>query len=84
MGFSPEGNLAASGDENGDVIMWDLRQAARLEAVKGHTAAVWSLAFSQPDGALLASGQSCLFIAAASSISTIQCCQVVDWAWAGG
>lgn len=73
MGFSPDGNLSASGDENGDVIIWDLRQAARLEAVKGHTAPVWSLAFSQPDGAILASGQPLPSASAALQVSNRSC-----------
>ena len=56
LAFSPDGKLAASGDEDGSLIIWDLAQAKKLDAAAGHSAAVWSLAFSHSNGAVLASG----------------------------
>lgn len=57
LAFSPDGKLAASGDEDGSISVWDLGQAKRLDTGSGHSAAVWALAFSHVDGAVLASGR---------------------------
>lgn len=56
LAFSPDGQTLASGSEDGTMMMWDLREARRFGVTPNHKGPVWSLAFSQGDGAILASG----------------------------
>ncbi|KAI3425901.1 hypothetical protein D9Q98_007874 [Chlorella vulgaris] len=56
MAFSPDGASMATADASGAVIVWDLATSKRLASTKEHRGPVWSLAYSQGEGALLASG----------------------------
>ncbi|MBL8169177.1 MAG: serine/threonine protein kinase [Acidobacteria bacterium] len=47
--FSPNGNRLVSGDEEGQVIVWEFPSRQKLGTLKAHTAWVTSIAFS-PDG----------------------------------
>lgn len=63
LAFTPDGLHLLSGDEEGSVNAWDLRQAKRVHSSKAHSGPVWSLATSHRSGAILASGtarQRCL------------------------
>jgi RNA polymerase sigma factor (sigma-70 family) len=55
VAFSPDGNLAASGDDDGVVRLWDVGQGKEVASLPGHKGAVYALAFS-PDGKWLVSG----------------------------
>ena len=51
--FSPDGRTLVSGDEHGEVKLWDLVTAQELFSLVGHTGPVYCTAFS-PDGETLA------------------------------
>jgi WD40 repeat protein len=53
IAFSPDGSLMASGDDGGNVTIWDVAARSRQWSYKGSDAEVWGLAFS-PDGRTLA------------------------------
>jgi hypothetical protein len=52
--FAPGNEVLATADDNGVLLLWDLSRIALRGQLHGHTARVWSVAFS-PDGRLLAS-----------------------------
>ncbi|NEZ64327.1 hypothetical protein D0962_16260 [Leptolyngbyaceae cyanobacterium CCMR0082] len=54
VAFSPDGQLLAAGDTNGEIHMWNVTDSQKVLAWKGHTGWVWSVVFS-PDGGQLAS-----------------------------
>lgn len=56
LAFSPDGTTLATADASGTLIVWDLATAKRLTTAHEHRGPVWSLAYSQGEGALLASG----------------------------
>ncbi|PNW75451.1 hypothetical protein CHLRE_12g526950v5 [Chlamydomonas reinhardtii] len=59
LALSPDGSHIAAGSDEGGVTVWDLGTARRVAAAPpsaAHTGAVWSLAYSQGDGCVLASG----------------------------
>ncbi len=56
LAFTPDGQHLVSGDEEGGISAWDLRQAKRVHSSKAHSGPVWSLATSHGSGAILASG----------------------------
>ncbi len=55
IAFSPNGNLLASGSEDGNIRLWEVSTGECLATLQGHTNEVWSVSFS-PDGRILASG----------------------------
>ena len=50
--FSPDGRTLATGDADGNVIVWDLRAGRAIETLKGHSGTVWDQAFSSDGGIL--------------------------------
>ena len=56
LAFSPDGTTLATADASGAMIAWDLATSRRLASTAEHRGPVWSLAYSQGEGALLASG----------------------------
>ncbi|WP_339385303.1 WD40 repeat domain-containing protein [Aetokthonos hydrillicola] len=57
VAFSPDGQILATGDANGEIRLWQLDDSKLLLVCKGHTDWVQSVAFS-PDGCTLSSGSS--------------------------
>ena len=51
--FSPDGDILASGQNDGSVLLWDVSSREEVAVLDGHTNNVASLAFS-PDGSTLA------------------------------
>jgi WD40 repeat protein len=55
LSFSPDGNLLAAGDVNGDVSVWHVQNNQHFLSCKGHTTGVRSVVFS-PNSQILVSG----------------------------
>lgn len=55
VAFSPDGELLAAGDSNGNIHLWRVESGQQVLILGGHTNLVVSLAFS-PDGQTLCSG----------------------------
>jgi eukaryotic-like serine/threonine-protein kinase len=53
LAFSPDGSILASGDDRGNLTIWDVATWSRRRSVKGSDAGIWGLSFS-PDGRTLA------------------------------
>lgn len=51
VAFSPNGELLATGDTNGEIRLYQVANTQQLLFIKGHTGWVWSVTFS-PDGAI--------------------------------
>ncbi len=57
VAFSPDGQLLATGDVNGEVCFWQVADSKLLRSCKGHAGWVHDVTFS-PDGYLLSSASS--------------------------
>ena len=57
VAFSNEGNILATGDSNGEICFWSLKENRLLKTYKGHAGWIFSLAFS-PDGQNVLTGSS--------------------------
>lgn len=57
VAFSPDGNLLATGDTNGEIRLWKVADEQLIFTCQGHTNWVRVVAFS-PDGKTLASGST--------------------------
>ncbi|RUS92892.1 hypothetical protein DSM106972_097870 [Dulcicalothrix desertica PCC 7102] len=55
IAISPDGETFASGDDDKDIVLWDIKTRTLIRTLKGHSSFISSLAFS-PDGQTLASG----------------------------
>jgi WD40 repeat protein len=55
VAFSPDGKLLVSGDENGNVILWNVKTGRRVRMMKEHDSTVNSVAFNHK-GTRIASG----------------------------
>ncbi|MBW4522328.1 MAG: NACHT domain-containing protein [Scytolyngbya sp. HA4215-MV1] len=76
VAFSPDGQLLATGDSNGNIHVWQVADGQSLITYRGHTDWVRSLAFS-PDGTMFASGSDDQTIRLWDS-STHQCLHVLQ------
>ena len=74
VAFSPDGDLLATGDDSGEVRLWQATDGKPVMTLNGHTSWVNSLSFS-PDGQTLASGSNDLTIRL-WNISTSECLNV--------
>ena len=55
VAFSPDGRMLATGDEGGQITIWDVQTQQTVVQLDGDFTAVYTLMFS-PDGKILASG----------------------------
>ncbi|WP_414752278.1 NB-ARC domain-containing protein [Anabaena sp. CCY 9910] len=55
LALSPDRKLLATGDQDGQIHLWQMANRKNLLTFKGHECVVWTVAFS-PDGQTLASG----------------------------
>ncbi len=83
VAFSPDAQLLATGDANGDIYLWRVVDSKQLLSLKGHAGGIQSVAFS-PDGKTLA---SCSYDHTVRlwDVSTGQCLNVLEgharWVW---
>jgi len=54
VSYSPNGEIIATGGEDGNIILWSLT-GEKIKTLPGHHSKVWSLTFS-PDGEIIATG----------------------------
>ncbi|MBE8965702.1 hypothetical protein IQ277_05445 [Nostocales cyanobacterium LEGE 12452] len=55
VALSPDGKLLATGDQHGQIHLWQMADGKNLLTFKGHEDFIWTVTFS-PDGKTLASG----------------------------
>ena len=49
LAFSPSGKTFASGDDKGNLYLWDVPRWEKVQTLVGHTKRIWAVAF-HPDG----------------------------------
>ncbi len=83
IAFNPDGTLLATGDIDGQICLWQVKDGQQLLVLKGHTGWVWGISFS-PDGQMLASCSSDASIRLWNAHDG-QCLKVLeghlDWVW---
>jgi WD40 repeat protein len=57
LACSPDGKRLATGETNGDIILWNLADGSQVQKMTGHTWTIYGLAFT-PDGQRLVSGSA--------------------------
>eukprot|EP00828_Plagiopyla_frontata_P018995 TRINITY_DN2428_c0_g1_i6.p1 TRINITY_DN2428_c0_g1~~TRINITY_DN2428_c0_g1_i6.p1 ORF type:complete len:426 (+),score=42.35 TRINITY_DN2428_c0_g1_i6:150-1427(+) len=57
IGFSPNGQIVASGSEDNTIILWNIESYQQVKILDSHKNWVWQIAFSN-DGKLMASGST--------------------------
>ena len=57
IAFSPDGRILASGDDKGNVFLWDATSGVRIAELRGHDGSVYELAFSQDSTKLASVGR---------------------------
>ena len=55
IAFNPEGTILASGDNEGEIVLWNLMTGSRMSVLRGSKSRVWDVKFS-PAGQVLAVG----------------------------
>jgi transcription initiation factor TFIID subunit 5 len=54
---SPNGQILASADDQGSIILWDLHQGSRIKRMRGHgKGGIWSLSWSVESSVLVSGG----------------------------
>ncbi|MGF1936522.1 MAG: NACHT domain-containing protein [Nostoc sp. ChiQUE02] len=76
IAFSPDGQIVATADANGEIHLWRFVDCKRLSTLEGHTDWVRTIAFS-PDGQMLASGSQDLKVKL-WDILTGECIKTLD------
>ncbi|MEH2079578.1 MAG: NACHT domain-containing protein [Nostoc sp.] len=76
IAFSPDGQIVATADANGEIHLWRFVDCKRLSTLEGHTDWVRTIAFS-PDGQMLASGSQDLKVKL-WNIRTGECIKTLD------
>ena len=56
LAFSPDGRYLASASEDLSINLWDLGSGKRIKKMTGHTASIYSLAFSNESSLLVSGG----------------------------
>ena len=55
VAFNPNGSQLASGNTNGELVIWDIATSERLFTIQAHEKTVWDIVYS-PDGTQIVTG----------------------------